>query len=168
MGLILIAASSIPLCSSYLIRRRATEISISIKEGKTQKSQIEVRSVSAQWIVALWIISICLHIVILDLGAYLLLGVEGLLFMFVYVGPLFCLALNEIRYLRMEPLARIELSLERSQSIHVNRTDILEKHIEYVVRTSTHNDEQREALIEHLSMRKDAIGRAVLEMYGLK
>ena len=37
-----------------------------------------------------------------------------------------------------------------------------------VVNRTNHNDEQREALIEHLSMRKDAIGRAVLEMYGLK
>ncbi|MDF1539464.1 MAG: hypothetical protein P1Q69_11240 [Candidatus Thorarchaeota archaeon] len=167
VGLALVLFSAIPLIVSQLIRRKTMRISIAASVDAEKHPEIVSRGQSGGLIVAVWTSMMIIHIALIELGAYVGLGFQGLLTMLFYTGPLVPISLGEVSKMRMEPLDRIEHSLEESRSVHGNRIQILTRIVEHSVRTSTHTDIERKALIYHLAERNDIIGRIAMEMQNI-
>ncbi len=163
-GLALIAIGILPFLGLYLVRRKALEISIVLASDEKSSPLIVHRKVSVRWILVSWAATLCLHVLLLETGAYLAGGIEGIAIISAYVLPFMVLGVDESRKIRLEPLERIERSLDESQAVHSANVSTLTKHVECTVNEGAHSKEKRAVLLQHLAQRSDTIGQIASQL----
>lgn len=164
IGLDFIAFSLALLICSLLVRRRCNKLSIDFVLAEEHTSQLKRHRRTTPMKKNVWIIMLLMHALFLEVGLYITSGYSGVVIFLVYIGTLFIYIIDEVKKIKLDPIERLELDLDRIQEAQKSRPDVLLRQIENIVKTHTYNQEQRIKLLQYLAKRKDTIGQIALEL----